>query len=397
MVKILPKMDYKKEDILNQLQKITSDKAFSRSKINVRLLTFLIHATLENKDIKETTIGISFFGKKYDPIKSDNKVRVYVYHLRKKLDEYYRSSALKDEIVFVITKGQYKVQFQEFKTPKASSKNNNKFVYYLATAIAIFACLLWFQTKKTGNVFWSSLMETNMPTTVIFGDYFMMEGRIYPDRGRLGTIRDYEINSNKDFENFITKHPEKAGKFTPSKHHYFNWMAPYCSKLIGEYWSKYDYPFEIQQVSEWNVSQLNKENMVYFGQSKTMGVLKNILKENFPQYTFQNQQINRIDPKTQLKTVYRDVISHNQKITDYTIVAKIHMPAGNEIRFFLSDQDCGAISALEYFVRKDSTEQFFKRHQLKKTDDFIALFKVTGWQRKSYTMEFLLLDKISKP
>ena len=86
------KIEFGKEQILEQLARILKDKNFSRSKIYGRLLRFLVNASLEEKEIKEVIIGTELFGKDYDPIKFDNKVRVYVYHLRKKLDEYYENS-----------------------------------------------------------------------------------------------------------------------------------------------------------------------------------------------------------------------------------------------------------------------------------------------------------------
>lgn len=69
------------------------------------------------------------------------------------------------------------------------------------------------------------------------------------------------------------------------------------------------------------------------------------------------------------------------------------MPTKTDLRFFLSDQDCGPISALEFFTQKDSVNNFYDKHNLSKHEDFIALFKVSGWLRKSYDMEFILLDK----
>ena len=86
-----------------------------------------------------------------------------------------------------------------------------------------------------------------------------------------------------------------------------------------------------------------------------MGILKNILHETFPQYNFKSQRLDRIDPKTKEKTVYNDVVTYNDKIVDYTIVAKIAMPSGNEMRFFLSDQDFASISALNYYENTQET------------------------------------------
>ncbi|GAB1855228.1 hypothetical protein MHTCC0001_00610 [Flavobacteriaceae bacterium MHTCC 0001] len=383
-------MNFEKDKIIAQLDKIVSDKTFSRSKINVRLLRFLVEATLNNEDIKETIIGIKFFGSNYDPVKSDNKVRVYVYHLRKKLDDYYSKHQNPDDIVFRIAKGQYKVAFEKYTKPVQKKNLRSSLKYGLLGVVGLCFSFLLF-VKKPVNIFWKDLIQNDFPTTMLFGNYFTIEGAI-PTRG-IGIMRDYQINSPQELEKFITKHPEYKNKLRPSRHYYFNWMAPYCSKIMTEFWTENDHHFGIGQVTEWGVSKLGKENVVYFGQSKAMGVLKNILVENFPHYTYGSQVIRRVDPITKVKTEYRDVINYSDKITDYTIVAKINMPTGSEMRFFLSDQDCGAISALEYFTQKDSVDAFYNRHGLTKNEDFLALFKVTGWHRKSYDMEFLLIDK----
>lgn len=382
-------MEFEKSEILAQLNRIISDKSFSRSKINVRLLKFLVASTLEEKELKETTIGIEFFGTKYDPVKLDNKVRVYVYHLRKKLNEYY---ALADEnqIRFHIKKGQYKVQFEKHK--KDTQKSKGVFFWIkIMLAVIVICGILVFSYQKPVNEFWQSLMKNNFATTVIFGDYFTIEGPTLTSKK--GIIRDYEINNETQLQEYLDENPAQIGLLKGSAHHYFNWMAPYVSKNITEFWGKYDYDFDIIQISEWNVAQLEKANLVYFGQSKSMGILKNILEENFPQFAYKSQKLLYTNPKTKKTIVYNDVVTKNDKIIDYTVVAKISIPSGNELRFFLSDQDCGAISALQYFTQKDSVQAFYKRHQLDKNQDFIALFKVSGWKRKSYDMEFVLLDK----
>lgn len=382
-------MNFEKNQIVKQLETILVDKAFSRSKTNCRLLKFLVTSTLAGEDLKESTIGEAFFGSNYDPIKSDNNVRVYIYHLRKKLREYYNTNANPNEIVFTITKGQYNVQFSEFQKD-STSKKAFSFTALISVVLLFTAAFIYFY-KNPANDFWQTLMKNNFPTTVIFGDYFTIEGTVAT--GGEGIIRDYEINSEQELQDFLSENPEQEGQLKASQHHYFNWMAPYCSKTITEFWSDSNYPFDIKQVSEWNVSQLGKENIVYFGQSKAMGVLKNILIENFPQYTYKSQKIIRKDTDTGKSQMYGSLVSYSEKIIDYTVVAKVTMPKGSEMRFFLSDQDCGAISALQYFTQKDSVSAFYKRHQIKKEDDFLALFKVTGWQRKSYDMEFVLIDQ----
>ena len=99
------------QEILDQLKKICESDQFTRSGVNVALLTLLVEASLEGKKLKEATIGGEIFGRSYDPIKNDNKVRVYIHNLRKKLADYYQRAANADEIVFQIEKGQYQVSF----------------------------------------------------------------------------------------------------------------------------------------------------------------------------------------------------------------------------------------------------------------------------------------------
>lgn len=383
-------MPFDKNHIKTQLDKILADKSFARSKTNCRLLTFLVSATLEGDDVKEATIGKEFFGANYDPVKSDNNVRVYIYHLRKKLDAYYSTKASPDEIVFSIAKGQYNVQFEKYQKPANKSNVSLRHTLIIGSVL-ITALLITLLYQKPVNNFWSTLMHNDFSTTVIFGDYFTIETTTRT--GRQGIIRDYEINSEAELEDFKKENPDQAEELKASRHHYFNWLAPYGSKQITAFWSQYDYPFDITQVSEWSVSQLETENLVYMGQTKSMGLLKEIFNETFPQYSYRSQRIIRSDPKTKKISYYSDVITNSDKNIDYTIVSKITLPTGNEMRLFLSDQDVGAITTLHYFTQNDSVEAFYERHQLSKEDDFLALFKVTGWHRKSYEMEFVLLDK----
>lgn len=382
-------MAFSKDHILAQLDTILSDKAFARSKTNCRLLKFLVIATIEGNDVKEATIGKEFFGAKYDPVKSDNNVRVYIYHLRKKLDEYYLNKAEKEEIIFSIAKGQYNVQFSEFQEERTHKKSKPQAYIFCGILMVVLLGVLLYQ--KPVNDFWKTLMSNDKPTSVIYGDYFTIETTV--NTGRQGVIRDYEINNEAELEAYLNEHPELANDMRASRHHYYNWLAPYSSRIITEFWTKYDYPFEIIQGAEWSVSQLETENLIYFGQSKTMGVLKDILTEAFPQYSFKSQRIFRVNPATNKREYYSDDISSNERNTDYTIVSKITLPTGNELRYFLSDQDIGAITTLQYFMDNDSVDAFYKRHELEEGDDFLALFKVTGWKRKSFNMEFVLIDK----
>lgn len=384
-------MEKNKEYILEQLDKILRHSSFSKSKVNGRLLSYLVHASLNGDEIKEVIIGNEIFGSNYDPIKSDNKVRVYVYNLRKKLDDYYRQNTDKSQIIFSIKKGQYQVQFSESnKNTPFLNKKRKWFIPVIASLLLAFFVIAII-VKQNQVYFWNENLSKTYNTTVLFGDLYTLAGVTVT--GENGITRDFSINSEVDFKRYIQNNPHMTDSLSSGMYQYLTRFAPYCSKEISCFFSQNDLDFDVKLLSEWDKTNLQKENVVYFGQSKTMGLLKNVLAESFPYYKFNNASFERTDALSGNIATYTDIVSRGGKITDYTVVAKLTTQNGNSLKFFLSDQDCGAISAIEYFTNRDSTKAFYERNTLESESDFIAIFKVEGWERKGYQMEFVLLDK----
>ncbi len=75
-----------------------------------QLLTFVVGSTLKGEamHLKETTIGVSVFGRApdYDP-KVDTIVRSQAWRLRSKLRKYYASEGVDDPVVIDIPIGHY--------------------------------------------------------------------------------------------------------------------------------------------------------------------------------------------------------------------------------------------------------------------------------------------------
>lgn len=379
-------MESDKSKILEQLKLILDSSTFVRSKINKRLLTFLVEESLKGSDLREVTIGSEIFGESYDPVKDDNKVRVYVYNLRKKLADYYSKNP-NDGIIFTIEKGQYKVVFATKKDFINPPKKKIWLIPIVALVIAVFA-ILFLQNKQQPNPLWQDNLEAEFPTTVVIGDVYTILTKVFT--GRVGVVRDFSINTDADYNRIMAEHPELAMMQKPGVNQYSTRFAPYCTKTLSCYFTEKKLDFNIKLLSDWDATNIHKENIVYFGQTKTMRGLKNVLEQSFPNYEFGVHTFTRTYPETNETLTFKDEITED-KITDYTIVSKTTTQAGNTMKFFLSDQDCGAIQAIEYFTNEDSVLAFYDRHNIE-DQDFIALFKVVGWERKGYEMEFILLD-----
>lgn len=380
-----------REEILKQLERITKSKTFSKTAINVKLLRFLVESSLENREVKEVTIGNEMFGKSYDPIKNDNKVRVYVYHLRKKLDQYYQEEAGSSEIVFSIAKGQYLVQFNETRSLEKEVTTSRKFVLNLILPIVV-VFLVAFIVYSRGNKnkekpFWKQNLNSSLPTVVLIGDHYTISGPL--ETGGIGVIRDFGINSNADFNTYLQQRPEKVSVLSPNQYSYITKMGVYCSKEISRYFYERSFDFNLMLSSEWDMSMINDVNLVYIGQSKNMHLLQNVLLDNFRNIKISDQNIAHIDKLTGNEEQF--FTSNSTILVDYTLVGKVTGPAGNTHKFFLSDHDGGVISSMKYFTNNDSIQAFYDRHKIGE-QDFIALFKVTGWERTGYKMKFEWID-----
>lgn len=97
-------------EISNQLERILASSLFSGSERSATFLRFCVEQSLRgNLDgIKESTLGVAVFGRPadYDP-KADAIVRVHARRVREKLEIYYNTVGVRDELLITIPKGRY--------------------------------------------------------------------------------------------------------------------------------------------------------------------------------------------------------------------------------------------------------------------------------------------------
>ena len=378
-----------KQLILDQLQKIVESKQFSRSGVNVSLLNLLVNSTLEGIKLKETTIGSEIFGKAYDPVRNDTKVRVYVHNLRKKLDVYYATEGKTDDLLFEIEKGQYQVSFST-RVTKKSRFPKRRLVFILLILLVLILSFILIKTagQKRNDGFWDGFVATDYPLTVLIGDHFTISSSL--PTGGSGIIRDFSINSEQEFARHIQQHPEQASGMIPNRYPYITKMGPYCTKMISELLSRNHTSFNLMLNSEWDKSKVNSENIIYIGQFKTMGFLRNVFSNAFPNIEISESRLKITDPESDELKLYTS--QGDPQMIDYTIVSRMRGPNGTDMALFISDNDIGVIRIVEYFTDQDSLAGFYARNQLYE-HEFTALFKVSGWERTGYTMELVTIAR----
>lgn len=381
-------MDFEKEKLEEQLQRIKASDGFVRSNVNVSLLNFLFNSTLQNQRLKEATIGAEIFGKKYDPIKNDTKVRVYIHNLRKKLAEYYAGVGANDPIIFEIEKGQYQVSFRVKEKGDSQAKKKRLFLV-IAAFVALLTCAVIFfaSENKTKNL-WTAIADTKHPVSVIIGDHFTIESSL-PTGGQ-GIFRDFAINSKQDYVEHMQKHPEQVENMIPNRYPYITKMGVYGTKQISHFLTKAAVDFDVKLMSEWDKTKINAEDIVYLGQFKTMGILKDFFHEKCPHFRIGPSRVEVLDEQQKVMKSYPSRAI--DPMVDYTLVSHLKGFEGNNILLFASEHDVGVIHLVDYFTEPDSLDAFYTRYQISERG-FTALFKVTGWERTGTKMEVVSVEK----
>lgn len=117
------------DERLVALQRVLASHSFSRSEVIRRILKYIIESSVAGhaKDLKEYTIAIDALNcpNNFDP-KADNKVRVQMQRLRKKLDEYYSEEGAHDPVRILIPVGHYIPQFERCSDRESESPDDDK-------------------------------------------------------------------------------------------------------------------------------------------------------------------------------------------------------------------------------------------------------------------------------
>jgi TolB-like protein/Tfp pilus assembly protein PilF len=114
------------ESVRAELERVLGSKTFSASPRLSRFLKFTVEQTIQGNrhNIKEYLLGVDVFdrGESYDP-RTDPIVRVEAGRLRAKLQQYYESEGVGDQLVFELPKGTYVPSFRQRASVAAPLQN----------------------------------------------------------------------------------------------------------------------------------------------------------------------------------------------------------------------------------------------------------------------------------
>ncbi|WP_010134581.1 hypothetical protein [Ochrovirga pacifica] len=368
-----------KQSIVNTIKQ---SESFKNAPTSIALLQYLFEATAKNEPLKESVIDLDFFGDKGNNEKSNPRVRVNVYNLRKKLTLYYENEGKNDLWKVSIPKGQYLVQFTKTHSQFERYKkqlNGWKIAPYVAL-IFLSSLFVWqFLPQKEPKI-WSSIWNNGHTNHLYIGDLFGMNGRTITEGN--GWTRDFNINTEKEYYEWIKKHPEHKNKISPSTFSYTTTMAALATRDLQALHQTHSKRFFLHFTTKSSTSEIKQGNAVYVGPLKTHNLFVPFFNEGNPYCFIKNRQLHI----QKSKKVY-NLNSYNQT-DEFALVSNYPAPGGTEHLLFISQHDIGVSATVEFFCKKNNLEAFAKQH-LNNHQYFTAIFRVKGQDRTSIDMQLV--------
>ena len=395
-------------------QKIARSEIFSHSKVYQQLLLYLTECALKDEIPKETTIALEVFGKdeSFNPAES-TLVRVNIYNLRKKLQEYYLTEGKADSLRLRIPKGSYKVEFTEkqkvnpFSFQHLFSPRTGAILLILLLIALAANYFLWRQKEAIENTYqpigadnaiWGNILYADKPVLIVLGDLFVFQ-EYSEELKKTRVIRDLSINSPSDLAEFFIDHPGIKPKISATNYSHLIKNNAYSLKDILPLLTGARKTFDIQVMSRLTSEDLQKNNIIFVGLFKTLGLFSQYFRASSFTYTGEdNPQLLFTDEHGEIISTYVQTGSPDDYHTDYGLVAKFPGPNDNVIVFFAGFQDTGVLQSVKNMTDPVSLERIEKRMRTEYNSIppfFELLFRAQGIDRTEFNTEIVQLHSLS--
>ncbi|RED95944.1 hypothetical protein [Marinoscillum furvescens] len=367
------------------VDKIISSSVFKNAPTSSGLLRYLVEAHIGKRSLKEGIIDIEFFNGRPDIDKSNPRVRVNIYNLRKKLGDYYVTEGADDSVRLVIEKGQYDVTFQHSRKKGWSPvalKRNGILPYLLVVVLG--AMLLVDVLPAHQPPIWKPFFRNDQQTNLYIGDAFGVTGKTITQG--YGWTRDYQINSLEEYYELVERKPELKGQIEPVDFNYSTRMAEHATHSLARYFTEANAEFEIRYASRASYADIKSVNAIYVGRLNNQEKFTEMLHKHTSKVRIANGKLmlKNIEGLGGLgdTTIFT---ATNATYTDHAVVARMPGLNGTEQFYFFSNHDIGVMATVEYFTNPDSIASFTNRY-LNDGHYFVAVFRANGRERVNFEL-----------
>lgn len=395
-----------KKELNALLDRIEQSDSLGASSTYARLLRFLVESTSSGTVPKEQAIAEHLLGKNF--ANSDtSKIRVYIYHLRKKLDQYYQNQGKEEEYILSIPKGGYKVKFskKERQPSFAFQKLNTGILIWSLLLLLIFSllanALFFFKSDRvpaddfSDSIFWKDFFKDDKPIQVVLGDLFIFS-ETDSLSGETRNVRIPDINSKAQFEEYRNLPINDGKQLTVTSYtHLINGSSEWINSLTKLFYPKKE--FSIRPSSNLGAQDMHDYNIIFVGMQKTAGIFNTYFDKSEFEYAAEQPNQYRL-PKGLDTLVFRPQGDPDEQHTDYGLIAKYPGPNDNTIFLFGGLWDTAASESLRNFVMKSKLTKIEEHMEAKLgylPQYFEMLIEVNGVNRIGFETEILYLNELN--
>ncbi len=389
-----------KESKEKLIQNILNSKNFSRSGTSKKLLKYMFDSHLSDVELKEINIAIDVFGRGDDFISSDDTVvRVNIYNLKKRIEEYFFTEGIDEEVRVEIPKGKYSLSFKQTETEKkveAPQKTSpRKLVVAFGVLLLIINLGFWLFTSsgkpKEVNSIWEEYWNSPNDVSIVMGNPFFFH--LYDSESETYlTARDFKINSWSDLQKTPYATEKEKYKLEPLNFPYYsnNNIEP-LSYLFNAL-SGIDKKLDIKSAEEVTFDEIKNKNVIFLSNKKAIGRFAKFLEPTSFQITTKNnsnvlQFVNNTDT-----TFYSAHRRENDYYDDYGILVKVPSPNRTSLMMFIDSHSLANKALMEFVGKEDAVDVILKDFPALNNEFpkyFEMLVKVSGFRNEDLSMEVL--------
>lgn len=354
-----------------QAELILAAEALGRSHALVRLFQFLLACTLEGRTPKELEIAEEVFARSASSIDQDASIRVHIHRLRRKLDDFYRSSGADQPVRLTIPKADYRLVIE----PRAlvgepplhlPVRTLRWRVGAIVAALVLVAGLAGWWIGRTAsprdqalqevraNALWQPVVTGSRRVAIVLGDYY-----IFGERDPLGQVtrlvREFDINSAKDLERMAADDPSRLGSDVDLGLNYLPMGAGNALRSVTPVLLANEggvVPSFVVPASKLGPELVKYTNLVYLGYLSGLGSLREPVFSH-SRFAIGDSYDEIIDHQTGRRYFANSPTDHGGTSPgqDYAVISSFRGVTGNTIIVIAGTRDAGLMQAAEFVTR----------------------------------------------
>jgi len=393
-----------------QAEKIRTSQVLGRSGVLLRLFEFLLQQSLAGRRPKELEIAIEVFGKSADfEVAQDAIVRVYIHKLRRKLEEHYAAAGAAEPARLVIPKGEYRLAveptprlLEPAAAPAPAAKPARSRMRWISAALmisllanTILLAAYVTDSRRAANEYrgvrdqpaWTSLLDDDRPIYVAVGDYFIF-GEAGESMNLRRLIREFDINSRADLQQYLYEHPELADRYVDLDLAYLPIATAFALRDLMPILASRGKPVEVVLASDLSAQMLKSGHIVYVGYLSGMGMLQDLVfaKSRFKIGQTYDELVDKVGKRNYISQGGA-AASGEVLYRDYGYLSSFTGPNGNQILIVAGTRDVAVMHSAEVLTKAA------KLHELTQATasapGFEALYEVSGIDRTNVSGRLL--------